>query len=139
MYKLTDTEYVLRLSDGAYVPLAEGNRDYQQYKEWLAQGNAPQPARTQEELQAKLITDFTNLVQNYLDTKARERNYDNILSLCTYATSTNEKFRREGQAGVEWRDAVWNKCYEILAEVQVGTRTAPADIIAELPIFTWGD
>ena len=139
MYKLTDNNSVIRLADGACIPFTDGNRDYESYKLWLAQGNIPQPAHTKAELQIKLIAGFTNLVQSHLDTKAKERNYDNILSLCTYATSTNPTFAKEGQAGVVWRDSVWAKCYAILAEVQAGTRVMPTDIISELPIFTWGE
>lgn len=52
MYKLTDSNSVIRLADGACIPFAEGNKDYQEYKTWLAQGNVPQPAHTDEELLA---------------------------------------------------------------------------------------
>ena len=86
-----------------------------------------------------VVNGYIAEVQFYLDSTAQERGYDGILSLCSYATSKNPKFGKEGQAGVEWRDAVWSKCYEILEEVQAGTRTAPTDIISELPIFTWGE
>lgn len=87
----------------------------------------------------QIIAGMTSAVQSHLDAKARERNYDGILSLCTYATSVIPKFAAEGQAGVEWRDAVWAKCYEILADVQAGTRPTPTaeQLIAELPGFTW--
>lgn len=87
----------------------------------------------------QIIGSMTSAVQSHLDAKARERNYDGILSLCTYATSVVPKFAAEGQAGVEWRDAVWARCYEILADVQAGTRPTPTaeQLIAELPIFTW--
>jgi hypothetical protein len=82
---------------------------------------------------------LTRAVQSHLDREAQERNYDGILSLCTYATSVNPKFAAEGQAGVEWRDAVWAKCYEILTDVQAGTRPAPTaeHLISELPTFAW--
>lgn len=82
-----------------------------------------------------------DIIQDYLDTKSKERLYDGILSLCTYATSTNPKFAAEGQAGVEWRDACWAKGYEIMAEVQAGTREIPTvdELLAELPAFHWPD
>lgn len=89
--------------------------------------------------QADIIAGYTQQVQNYLDTTAQTRGYDGILSLCTYATTSNATFTKEGQAGVIWRDAVWTKCYEILAEVQAGTREAPTDIISELPVMNWGE
>ena len=89
--------------------------------------------------QADIIAGYTQQVQSYLDTTAQTRGYDGILSLCTYVTSTNTTFAKEGQIGVVWRDAVWSKCYEILAEVQAGTREAPTDIIGELPIINWGE
>ena len=50
MYKLTDNNSVIRLADGACIPMADGNRDYQEYLQWVADGNTPQPAHTDEEL-----------------------------------------------------------------------------------------
>jgi hypothetical protein len=140
MYKLTkDNTSVIRLSDGAHIPFAPGNRDYSEYQEWLAAGNTPQPVDppTNNEILATL----TAAIQEHMDVKARERNYDGILSLCTYATSTNPKFAAEGQAGVVWRDACWAKGYEIMAEVQAGTREIPTvdELLAELPVFRWPD
>ena len=50
MYKLikdpmtNEVTSIQRLSDTAFIPLAPGNRDYQEYLEWLAQGNEPEPA-----------------------------------------------------------------------------------------------
>ena len=93
----------------------------------------PQP--TQEEI----IKSYTDKVQAHLDLTARNRNYDNIFTLCGYITDPNPKFQLEAQAAVAWRSAVWTKCYEILAEVQAGTREMPIDIISELPVMTWGD
>ena len=51
MYKLpallsyqTEPTNVIRLSDGASIPFADGNMDYEAYKLWLSKGNTPEPA-----------------------------------------------------------------------------------------------
>jgi hypothetical protein len=48
MYKLIKVNgnicAILRLADYASIPLSEGNRDYQEYLEWVAEGNTPEPA-----------------------------------------------------------------------------------------------
>lgn len=31
-----------------YIPLSEGNRMYREYLEWLAEGNTPDPADSEE-------------------------------------------------------------------------------------------
>lgn len=89
--------------------------------------------------QAEIIAFLTAAVQKHLDTTAKTRNYDGILSLCSYATSANPRFGPEGLAGVAWRDAVWASCYTILAEVQGGQRTVPTadQLLAELPAMVW--
>jgi hypothetical protein len=34
---------VMRMSDMAVIPFVDGNRDYEAYKQWLAEGNTPLP------------------------------------------------------------------------------------------------
>ena len=83
------------------------------------------------------IVDATQL---RLDTFAQTRNYMGILSAATYATSNVPRFQAEGEYCVNQRDATWAKLYEMLAEVQAGTRPMPtgyADIEAELPVLVW--
>ena len=50
MYKLFKDPFlkeiisIIKLENGAFIPFDLGNRDYQEYLEWLAQGNEPEPA-----------------------------------------------------------------------------------------------
>lgn len=97
----------------------------------------PQPPQpSPEEIQASIVS----ATQQRLDAFARTRNYDGILSACTYATSAVPKFAAEGQYAVQARDATWATLYTILAEVEAGTRPLPsgyADIEQDLPALTW--
>jgi len=78
--------------------------------------------------------------QSRLDAFARTRNYDGILSACTYATSTVPRFQTEGQYAVNARDATWATLYQIMAEVEAGQRPMPsgfADLEQDLPALEW--
>lgn len=43
MYQLLDIDAILRLSDNICVQIDDGNVDYQEYQNWLAEGNQPLP------------------------------------------------------------------------------------------------
>lgn len=128
--------------NGTYVHLRGGGQSTLTQEEidsiasYLSSVTAPAPAApTAAELQAALIS----AVQAHLDATARTRGYDGILSLCTYAASTIAQFAAEGQAGVNWRDAVWAYCYQVMADVQAATRSIPTaeQLISELPTINW--
>lgn len=94
----------------------------------------PEPP-SKEEIQRQL----TNAVQAFMDETVQTRNYDTIHTACTYANSTDHVFAAEGLACVKWRDSVWRKCYDVLAEVNAGSRAIPTakELIAELPVLEW--
>lgn len=62
-YQLTATDsYVVRLSDGAWIPNFPPNTDRQAYEAWLAAGNTPDPAPPpppQSVLSQDLMAQFT--------------------------------------------------------------------------------
>jgi hypothetical protein len=101
----------------------------------LEEDAPPGPPQTTEQI----LAESTYAVQKRLDDFARTRGYDGVLSACTYATSGNLRFSKEGQYCVTARDATWAKCYEILDAVQGGTRPMPTleAIMLELPVLAW--
>lgn len=115
------------------------NRRYDNWtpEDAIAAG-VPQEVIDQAIAEAQLAG-FTASVQRHLDTTARARGYDGILSLCSYAASDQPRFGAEGKAGVAWRDAVWAACYEIVDAVRAGQRQVPTreELLAELPAIVW--
>lgn len=49
MYKVNGENSVTRL-DGACIPFANDNRDYEEYKQWVKDGGVPEPEFTDEQL-----------------------------------------------------------------------------------------
>ena len=115
----------------------EGNR----YSSYLA--TADVDGIFQPDTQAILLEDTNNLVQSlenavqeYIDSQAKNRGYDSIVSACSYAGYTNE-FQTEATALGVWRSAVWTKAYQVQADVEDGTIPMPTvdELILMLPIF----
>lgn len=120
----------------AWFHETDTNKDYQFINSiWVYQSESISPTPEPNQLQIQIV----DAVQNVLDTTARSRNYDGILSLCSYAASTHLVFGPEGRAGLAWRDLVWSTCYQILADVQNAVRTVPTvdEVLAEIPAITW--
>ncbi len=87
----------------------------------------------------RLIMRLTEAVQAHMDSTVQQRGYDTLLSACTYANSANPTFKAEGDACVAWRDAVWDFCYEWVAEAQAGLAMPPTEqeLILALPELVW--
>lgn len=146
-----------RIENGAVAELFETDRDISEMFhpslqwvlvpegtdiecEWIYANGSFSPPETQshsETMEAARLR-LTAYVQGVMDVESRSRGYDSILSLCTYATSTNPQFHAEGQAGVAWRDACWSLGYALMDEVKAG-RAIPteAELLAMLPPMRW--
>lgn len=94
------------------------------------------PPKPIEQLMQEIVT----ATQQRLDDFAKTRNYDGILSACTYATSTVSKFQAEGQYCVNARDATWAALYQLFDDVTNGIKPMPAsfaDVEPLLPPLEW--
>lgn len=120
--------------NGCYIeeiePLEDGTRQFQI--------KAPQEP-TQEELVKSRITEIQIAVQNLLDSKAQDKNYDNGFAIASYANSTDTIFHDEANRFIAWRDNVWDKCYEILNAFQNGEIEMPTIeyVLERLPNLEW--
>ena len=85
---------------------------------------------------AAIQKNLTMAVQNHMDSTAKARGYDNLVSVITYADEPIiPKFQAEGVAFRAWRSLVWDYCYQVLVDAEAGRRGIPteAELIAELP------
>ena len=98
----------------------------------IAQDPPPPPSPTAAQIRAAL----TDAVYVHMNAAAQARGYDDIKAAVTYAEEPAVPiFQAEGRALRAWRSLVWAHCYQVLADVQAGTRAIPtaAQLIAELP------
>lgn len=127
----------VKITNGEYAALMIGQSHG---KSILADANGrpvlvDPPAPTPQQIEAA----FTAVIQERLDSFAREKGYDSILSACTYATSSVPKFAAEGKAAADARDATWATAARVLGEVKAGTRAIPTteELFAALPVLEW--
>ncbi|MBE3610486.1 hypothetical protein [Campylobacter californiensis] len=83
-----------------------------------------------ETLEQKKL-EFIKAIDFLLDTKAKERGYDNIISAVSYAAMPNP-FYDEGVAFFKWRSEVYTYCYSILEKVRKGELEISEENIAKV-------
>jgi hypothetical protein len=89
-----------------------------------------------------LLSEIVNQAQNLLNTKALERGYDSILSLCTYATDPDSQLSKEGQDGVRWRSQTWSFLKQYQVEISNGSKPVPTsvkEVLDQLPVMEWSN
>jgi hypothetical protein len=102
--------------------------------------SAEEIAQAQAEQAARLQAGIVQATQDRLDAFARTRQYDDIKSASGYAGCSVPKFDIEGTYCRDARAETWEALYDMLAEVQAGTRPMPAgfaDVEPELPPLVW--
>jgi hypothetical protein len=80
--------------------------------------------------------------QERLDAFARTRDYDDIKSASSYSGCSVPKFDLEGVYCRDKRAETWQKLYELLEEVESGTRPTPSsfdEIEPLLPPLAWAN
>jgi len=88
--------------------------------------------KTNDELKAEYILS----IQSFMDKKAQEKGYDNIVSACSYTGYPNA-FQEEAVIFGTWRSEVWKYSYEQLALILSGNREIPSvsGFLEELPVL----
>lgn len=83
-----------------------------------------------------IISNYTQAIQDALDNFAKTKQYDGILSVCSYVNSTDPYFKQEADYCVHLRDTTWRQAYNIMDEVLAGNRPLMTieELIAELPV-----
>lgn len=92
-----------------------------------------------EAYKAVFVARYIKAVDELLLKTANSHGYDSAYTCLSYLQSTDPKWKAEAEAFNVWRDAVWNKCHEVLNAVEAGTRTAPSvdELLEELPKIEW--
>jgi hypothetical protein len=138
MYKLTNTNSVIRLSDNATIPADNANTDYQSYLAWVQDGNTPQPLP--QESADDIIKRLEQALDKHLDNVANSYRYESIRTMVTYVNDPDLEFQSHGAAALAFRSAVYrygvNKIKACTREVSPEPIPTESELIAELPLFT---
>lgn len=86
--------------------------------------------------EAEIVAAYMAEVQRFMDSRAVEYGYDNIVSAITYAEEPAvERYQTEGKAFRAWRSMCWDKCEQVRIAVKAGERETPTNeqLVAEMP------
>lgn len=139
-YALRRNEYPMITTQLDAIWKGPGSTDYEALQNEILQVKQKYPNPNASSDPGLITENIVIMTQKRLDDFARTRNYDSIVSACTYMGSPVPKFAQEAAYAVEARSLTWAKLYEMLGEVEAGTRPMPtgySDIEAELPVLQW--
>lgn len=108
----------------------------EEHEEYYEVVEIPVHVPTEKEIQEQLERG----VEAWMNAVVAERDYDSIdTCIARYTDSPNPKYAQEAKAVKDWNTLVWDKCWDIFAEVKAGKRAIPTleEVIAELPVLVW--
>ena len=87
-----------------------------------------------------VFSQISAIAQQRLDAFAAQKNYDNIVSLIGYDSSSIPRFQADAQKGIQARDSTWAPLIALLESIVSGAAPIPrkdSDILSVLPTLTW--
>ena len=111
--KLQQNGYLLNGTKS--VPLADGNRDYQEIMAWIAEGNTPEPEFTEKELEAQRIQAIKQKASELISSKYPDYKQLNIMrtggaeleAMSSYIDSIRKISNKAEQDGIKAEDVQW--------------------------------
>lgn len=87
----------------------------------------------------EIIKEIKYRVQRLLEDTVKQKDYDSVESLTSYANSTIDSFKQDALSFIKWRDALWLTCYHYLDSYKAGEYefTTVSDFLSLLPTFNW--
>lgn len=87
----------------------------------------------------EIIKEIKNRVQQLLENTVKQKDYDSVESLTSYANSTIDSFKQDALSFIKWRDTLWLACYRYLDLYKAGEYefTTVSDFLSLLPTFNW--
>jgi hypothetical protein len=132
MYKLSQSNSIIRLTDNALIPFDEANTDYQEYLSWIAQGNQPEPYEVPI---AELARNNVQAIQAEIDrvaaTVMRNTTGDSLIKYAGFVNRYQNKATKFGQ----WVADVWYEAELYEVEVLAGRKPMPTpqEAVALMP------
>ena len=111
-------------------------------EEGMAQVGITVEEREEQIADVVIERQLTDGVQAWLDRRAKDRGYDNIYTCIGYYNSGVPRFKTDAEKGMAWRDVVWVRCNELLAQWYAGQlQEIPTveELIEMLPNIDWED
>ena len=82
-----------------------------------------------------LQAEYELAIEDLMDKKAQEKGYKNADRFMVYTSSTNQQWKDEADAFIQWRDDMFEYCFGVMQDVVNQDRDAPRaqELLNELP------